>query len=107
MNKREIEDLTISIITRLHERYDKKGIDDVEYIPLLKSVINGALDFAEEAELSDNQQTKIKETLFDYARDLYLNGWLMNGEPDEDKEQAAEEGMNWFGYIYENEKYPR
>ncbi len=107
MIKKEIEELTISIITRLHERYDKLNMDDADYIPLIKSVIIGAVDFAEELELSKVQQKKIKENIYSYARGLYLEGWLNNIEEDEDRDVVRKEGMDLYDYIYKNEKYPR
>lgn len=108
MIKKEIEGLTISIITRLHERYDKENMDDADYIPLIKSVIIGAVDFAEDFEISKVQQKKIKENIYSYARGIYLEGWLNNvEEDDEDRDVARKEGMDWYDYIYKNEKYPR
>lgn len=107
MVKKEIEELTISIITRLHERYDKLNMDDADYIPLVKSVIIGAVDFAEDLELSKAQQKNIKENIYSYARGLYLAGWLNNIEEDEDIDVVRKEGMDCYDYIYKNEKYPR
>lgn len=107
MTRKEIEELTISIITRLHERYDKETMDDADYIPLIKSVILGAIDFAEESELSKDQQKRIKEETLNYARGIYIEGWVKSGNKAQDIEQATQEGLDWYDYIYKNEKYPR
>lgn len=106
MTREEIEELTIAIITRLHERYENKTMDDADYIPLIKSVISGAIDFAEKSELSKEQQKRIKEETLNYARGIYIEGWLKSGDEAQDREQATQEGLDWYNYIYKNEKYP-
>jgi hypothetical protein len=40
-------------------------------------------------------------------REVYLEVWLRNGEEDEDKDVAKQEGIDWFDFVYVNEKYPR
>jgi hypothetical protein len=107
MNRVGVEEITVSIITRLFERYDKRKFDDVEFIPIIKYVIQGALDTAEENEFPGSQIDVLHESLLQYAQQLYIQCWLMQAEEGEDKELEAVDGSNWFQYIYEHEEYPR
>ncbi|MCD5380523.1 hypothetical protein LR004_01220 [Candidatus Gracilibacteria bacterium] len=103
MNK-EIEKILISIISNIHKKNEILKMDDLEYIPLLKTIILGV-----EKGISDgsNKEVEImKKKLFLYSRELYLKDWLNNGEEGEDIEQARQEGIEWFDYIYTNEEYP-
>lgn len=106
MKRQEIVEVATSIITRLHERFDVKGIDDVDFIPMIKSVIKGSTDSAEEYELPESEINKLSNDLFVYAKGLYIHGCLINNECDPDDHEFIAESEEWFEYIYEHEKYP-
>ena len=105
VNRKNIEDVAVSIITRIHEIYDILQIDDVEYIPFIKYAIMGAIDSADENELPEEQQIKLNENLYSYAKGMYIQGCLINSN-DDDQGQVAQESSELFDYIYEHEEYP-
>ena len=102
----ELEQVVISIIDGLHERSEADHMDDAEYIPMIKTVIESVLRGFEKADVKVAHE-QIREKLYLYARSQYLEVWLRNGEEDEDKDVAKQEGIDWFDFVYVNEKYPR
>lgn len=107
MIRSQIEEVAASIITRLHERYDIVKMDDVEYIPMIKYVIQGVLDTAEENELTKADREKLEQDLYRYAKGLYIQGCMLNYCKQECVDDAYQESNEWFDYIYSNECYPR
>ena len=106
MKRSEIEEVSISIITRVHERYEKIRMDDAEYIPIIKAIIQGAIESGEENELSELQINKINSTLVTYAKGLYIQGCLIHSDEDSNNDNYIVESGEWFKYIYEHGKYP-
>jgi hypothetical protein len=96
-----------SIVRKMHERNEKYSQDDEEYIPALKIVITGIIEVASKHNIEDGVICEIAESIKDYGRQLYLEVWLANGEEGENVEQATEDGIVYFNYIYEHEKHPR
>lgn len=105
MMKADIEEVAVCIITKMHERYDTHGIDDVIYIPLLKKAIEGATDCAGDNELPDQIIGRIEQRLYDYSKSLYMAGHelRLDGFSSADEESQA---SAWFDYIYQHEEYP-
>jgi len=101
----EIENVLIAVMDSLHEKNEIVQMDDLEYIPLVKTIILGVM----KGMSYDNEKEveRINKKLYTYSRGLYLKIWLSNGEEGEDIEQAKQEGIKWFDYIYTNEEYPR
>jgi len=99
----EIENILIAVLDNLHKKNKEMNMDDLEYIPILKTIILGVVSGLSD----DNEREVIKKKLYNYSRELYLKTWLSNGEEGEDVEQARQEGIEWFDYIYANEEYPR
>ena len=88
-----------AIIFQLHHRNEKECEDDVQYIPILKTVINGAV-----STITDPlSQRQVQQALYDYARELYMQAWAANGDEDD---PAIDEGLETFDYIYEHEMWP-
>lgn len=104
MNK-ETKSIVTAVLDSLHENYETVHMDDIEYILLLKVIMQGV-----ERGISHNEESEmeiIKKEFYIYSRKLYLKTWLSNGDEGEDIEQAKQEGMQWFDYSYTNEEYPR
>ncbi len=89
-----------AVLLQLHQRNQQVSMDDCDYIPTLKSVITGVVSTVSEP-LSQRQ---IQQTLYEYARELYMQAWVENGEEDEDPE--IDEGLETFDYLYEHEAWP-
>ena len=106
MKRKEIDEVATSIITRLHERFDVKGIDDLDFIPMIKSAIQGAIDSAEENDLSESEINRLTNDLVIYAKSLYIHSCLVNNEVDSGDHEFIAESEEWFEHIYEHEKYP-
>jgi nucleoid-associated protein YejK len=106
MKKKDIEDIAVSIITKIHEYYDLCGMDDSVYIPILKYVIMGAVDSADENDLTKYEQKKIRENLYGYAKRMYQTGCQIHAPENTDQEQLMQESSGIFDYIYEHEEYP-
>ena len=89
-------------ILQLHRRYQQESLDDADYIPTLKSVIQGI------SQVADNAvgQQQIKQELLKYAREQYVQWSLENDDDQENPQQVMEESLYWFDYIYEHEQYP-
>ena len=89
-------------ILQLYRRYQKESLDDADYIPALKSVIQGISQVADDAV----GQQQVSQKLLKYAREQYVQWSLENCDNEEDPQQVIEEGLYWFDYIYEHEQYP-
>lgn len=99
--------------SNLHDFFDfyrKQGLDDVEYIPIVKIIINGASKPIPFSDLSDADIQHIKDTLKEINRDLYVGIWLKHAKEDEGNinvEEETESARYYFDYIYEHGKHPR
>ena len=85
-------------------------LDDVEYIPIVKIIINGASKPIPFSDLSDADIQHIKDTLKEINRDLYVGIWLKHAKEDEGNinvEEETESARYYFDYIYEHGKHPR
>jgi hypothetical protein len=100
----DAEKLLSSILDKLHEHYESVNMDDLEYIPVLKIVIEDAESTIQQD--APDEAKKLRDALYHHARELYLVSWLNHGEEGEDKAQARQEGIEYFDYVYEHEEYP-
>lgn len=107
MGKKEFsEGIGKSIIKLQHERYEKKSLDDAEYIPIIKIVIQGILDNMAYSNASEAEVSEIDEALKQYSKDLYIQTCLNNKEKDENIEEVKKESSEYFDYIYKHEEHP-
>ncbi len=88
-----------AVVLQLHHRNGQECVDDVQYIPMLKTVNNSVVSTA--ADLLSQRQ--VQQTLYDYARELYMQAWVANGDEDD---PAIDEGPETFDCIYEHEMWP-
>ncbi len=102
----EIEDVAICIITKMYEGFYKHGIEDIDFIPLLKKVIEGAIDCAQDNELPSEIVDRIESDLYGYCKSLYIAGYKMESDSPSNLDEDEAETNIWFDYIYENEVYP-
>jgi hypothetical protein len=114
--KELIVDTYISIgkilLSDLYRHYNKVELDDAEYIPVVRVIIEGIAKALTEAGVGKKEVKAAEETLKKSNRDLYLEGWLKNagedlGESEVDLEEETEEGTYCFDYIYKHGKHPR
>ena len=101
-----------AVLSDLYRHYNKVGLDDAEYIPVIRVIIEGITKAMTEAGMNKKEAKAVEKTLQGFNRDLYLNGWLRNakeelGESEFDMEEESEEGTFYFDYIYKHGRHPR
>jgi hypothetical protein len=101
-----------AVLADFYRHYDKVGLDDAEYIPVVRVIIEGIGKALAEAGVDKKDVKAAEETLKKFNLDLYLNGWLKNaredlGESEFDLEDETEEGTCNFDFIYRHGKHPR
>ncbi len=88
-----------AVILRLHHRNENECEDDAQYIPMLKTVINGVV-----STMADPlSQRQVQQALYEYARELYMQAWVASGD---EEDPAIDEGLETFDSIYEQEMMP-
>ncbi|MDM8546270.1 hypothetical protein [Candidatus Venteria ishoeyi] len=97
------------IIKSLNDYNEKMGLDDAEYIPLIKRVIEAITIFLDKSNQSNEESNAINTALFNYSKELYID--LCQKHAIEDNEEITidnvqEESGEYFSYIYENEEHP-
>jgi hypothetical protein len=98
------------ILSSLHTFNVKKGLDDTEYLPVVKAAISGIKTQAVLLELPSDEINNIVREMIEHCKISYIEFWLSNedkiGDGDGDKELASQEGVYYFDHIYEHEKLP-
>ena len=99
----------------LHDYFDfycEQTLDDAEYIPVIKIIINGIRKsmVSDRFDMKDIQA--VKKSLTEFNRDLYINRWLIHAKEDEnenslDLEEESEAAKYYFDYIYKHGEHPR
>jgi len=100
-----------TILKKYFDHNCKNSLDDAEYIPIVKVIIQGI----EESMLSANEDKKeirkVKNKLKDFNRKLYTDLWMKHAREDEDEDDIDEEkeinsARYYFDYIYKHEEHP-
>lgn len=99
-----------AILKKYFDHNCKNSLDDAEYIPIVKIIIQGI----EESMLADSMDKKeirkAKNRLKDYNRKLYIALWLRNTRENEGDDIVEEEESNtakyYFDYVYKHEEHP-
>jgi hypothetical protein len=93
------------------EPYNKMGLDDAEYIPVIRVIIEGIVKAMTEAGLDKKEVKAGEKTLQRFNLDLYLKGWFKNAKKELgnefDVEEETEAGTYYFEYIYKHGEHPR
>ena len=101
-----------AVLSNLYRHYNKVGLDDAEYIPVIRVIIEGIAKAMTEAGLDRKEANVAEKTLQRFNLDLYLKGWLKNakeelGKSEFDMEEETEAGTYYFYYIYKHGEHPR
>ena len=94
------------VLKSLYEKNVEEMMDDSEYIPIVKTVIKGIENSGKKLGLSTPKTEELSESLKDFIRQLYIGLWLENSQEEEDKEADAQDGKEYFDYVYEYEEHP-
>ena len=92
-----------SIVSRLHNNFERCFQDDLDYISAIGAVVVGVVEVATKAGHQHAEILQIAESIKDYARCLYLELWLANCEESENLAQVEEEGLRFFNAAFEKE----
>jgi len=100
------------VLSGLYRHYNKLGLDDAEYIPVIRVIIEGIAKAMTEAGLDKKGAKVAEKTLQRFNLDLYLKGWLKNakeelGKSEFDLDEETEAGTYYFDYIYKHGEHPR
>ena len=97
------------IIKRLHQHNEENSLDDTEYIPLIKRIIEAIGVYMSQSDKSKLEIDSLTSTLIGYAKGLYVELCQIHAEEDNEDislEQVKEESEEYFDYIYEHEDHP-
>jgi hypothetical protein len=103
------EEIGKEIIKRLHKHNEENSLDDAEYIPLIKRIIEAIGIYISQNDKLKSGTDNLTEALIVYAKDLYVElCQIYAGEDGKDisSEQVKEESEEYFDYIYEHEEHP-
>jgi hypothetical protein len=101
-----VEDIGKSIIKKLHYHAAKVALDDPEYIPVIKKILDGIVDELSNRNFSKTEAGSLKKSLKQYARDLYIKAYIKNKLENETVEEAGEMGKEYFEYVYRYGRHP-
>jgi hypothetical protein len=101
-----------AVLKNLFRFYEERGLDDAEYIPVVRVIIDGIAQAMTSAGLDKKDVKTAEKTLRAFNRDLYVDGWVNNareesGEREFDMEAEAAEGNYYFDYVYKHGEHPR
>jgi hypothetical protein len=101
-----------AILSDFYRHYNKVGLDDAEYIPVIRVIIEGTAKAMAEAGVDKRDARAVEKTLKKFNLDFYLKGWLKNakeelGKSEFDVEEETEAGTYYFDYIYKHGEHPR
>jgi hypothetical protein len=90
-----------------------KSLDDTEYIPVVRLIIEGIAQEMESSGLLEPNCKEVAEKLKAFNRSLYQNIWIEHAKEDEDPEEESfdlekesELAKYTFDYIYKHGKHP-
>jgi hypothetical protein len=95
-----------AILKRMHQHYISESLDDTEFIPFVKAVLQGVADRMTAARRTDGQIEDMRLALKEYCKELYVDEWVKNREEGEAIDAAREEGENHFEYLFKHGKHP-
>jgi len=97
------------IISHLSEHNEQYSMDDAEYIPLIKRIIEAIDSYVGNSSNSTSDSAKLKQKLLAHAKGLYIETCLLHAEEngeDISPEECKDESEEFFDYIYKHEEYP-
>jgi hypothetical protein len=100
-----------SILQEYFDYYGKQGLDDAEYIPIIKVIVEGISKSMTSTGSGKKDARDLKKILLEFNRDLYTKEWLKHAVEDEgedqvDLEEETKEARYYFDYIYKHGEHP-
>ena len=104
-----------SILRNYFDYCTKNSMDDAEYIPTVRVIIEGITEEMRSSGMGKPNCKEITEKLKDYNREIYQNIWIEHAKEDEepedeepfDLEREYQLAKYTFDYIYEHGEHPK
>jgi hypothetical protein len=99
-----------AILRDYFDYYVENSLDDGEYIPIVRVIIEGIAKEMESGGMGQQGRNELIEKLKNFNRQIYQNRWIKQVEEAEgqlDKEKEYQEAKKTFDYIYKHGKHPR
>ena len=106
------ENIGIAILKNFFNYYHEQRLDDAEYIPVVKIIINGIQESMLSSGIAEKDVESLKNRLIEFTRELYKELWLKHAKENEDSEvfdldSESESAEYYFDYIYKHGEHPR
>jgi hypothetical protein len=102
-----------TILQKYFDYYRKNSLDDTEYIPVVRLIIEGIAEEMRSSGILEPNCKEVAEKLKSFNRSLYQNIWIKHAKEDEDPEEGplnlgkeSELAKYTFDYIYKHRKHP-
>jgi len=105
------ENIGIAILKNFFNYYHEQRLDDTEYIPVVKIIIDGIQESMLSSGITEKDVESLKNRLIEFTRELYKELWLEHAKENEDNEvfdldSESESAEYYFDYIYEHGEHP-
>ncbi len=101
-----VEKTGAAILVRMHEHYRRGLLDDTEFIPFAKAVMQGVADQLAADGIPKGKIEAVGSALKEFCKQLYVKGWVKNREEDETIAEAEKKGAKYFEYLFKHGKHP-
>ncbi len=94
-----VEGVGRAVLASEHEYFVKCMIDNQEHIPRVARITKAVARVLLETHESPAEADAVQEALLAYGKRLFMEEWMSELGPDEDKAQALDEGAAEFDRI--------
>ncbi len=102
-----------TILRKYFDYCQKNTLDDVEYIPVVRLIIEGTAEEMKSTGLLESTCKEVVKKLKDFNRQMYQNIWVEHAKEDEDPDEEPFDlekeyrlAKYTFDYIYKHGKHP-
>ena len=99
----------LKLVLKHHSDYTHTyAVDDVDMILEFKIILKALAEYCSINEVSETERKKLLDEIYccrrDYYRKLYIEGF--DESEDFTDEEKRKEAVDYFDYVFENEKHP-
>jgi hypothetical protein len=104
-----------SILLKYFDYYKKNSMDDAEYIPTVRVIIEGIIEEMKSSGMGEPNCNALTEKLKAFNRSMYQNIWIEHAKEDEEPEDEEPLDLGkecqlaeyTFDYIYKHGEHPK
>lgn len=103
-----------TILRKYFDYYREKTLDDTEYIPVVRLIIEGITKEMRSSGIGKQACDEIAQKLKAFNREMYQNIWIEHAKEDHDPDEEPldlgkeyESAKYTFDYIYRHGEHPR